>query len=140
MRRVLGIFMFFLGLALVSPVWAGTGGAEDPSNGNQDVDQALRTAVRWILSIKGLKVIQSERTADFNEYRIDQKASGGAVMKSIADGLNQRKWKVTSKQDAKSQVIEASKDGKKLKVSLAKSGKEPRLTVEIKKIPPKKAK
>lgn len=85
-------------------------------------------------------MIQSERTADLNEYRLDQKASGGQVMKSISDGLNQRKWKVTAnKSDAKGQVIEAVKDDKKLRVSLSSTGKEPRLTVEIKKIPkPKK--
>lgn len=126
-----------LALYLAGPAHAGTGGSEDPAKG-QDIDQSLRTAVRWILGIKGLKVIQSERTADLNEYYIDQTASSGAVMKAITDGLSQRKWKVTSnKQDAKSQVIEAAKDDKKLKVSLAKTGKEPRLLVEIKKVPVK---
>lgn len=118
---------------LLAPVWGGTGGAEDPASGTTDIDKSLRTAVRWILSIKGLKVMQSERTADLNEYYIDQKASGGQVMKTIADGLNQRKWKVTAnKNDAKAQVIEAVKDDKKVRVSLSKTGKEPRLTVEVK--------
>lgn len=117
---------------LMAPAWGGTGGAEDPASGNADIDKSLRSAVRWILSIKGLKVVQSERTADLNEYYIDQKASGGQVMKTIADGLNQRKWKVTSnKSDAKGQVIVATKDDKKVKVSLSKTGHEPRLTVEV---------
>jgi hypothetical protein len=135
MRRLVWILVLMVGLTVASPLYAGTGGAEDPTNGSQDVDASLRTAVRWILGIKGLKVIQSERTADLNEYYIDQKASGGTVMKAITDGLNQRKWKVTSKQEPKFQVVEATKDDKLLKVRLAKAGKEPRLTVEIKKVP-----
>lgn len=133
MRKVVWGLLILLGLLLCSPSLAGTGGAEDPASGHQDADQALRTAVRWILQIKGLKVVQSERTADLNEYYIDQKASGAAVMKQISDGLTKRKWKVTSKQDAKAQVLTASKDDKKLTVSLAKSGAEPRLTMEIRK-------
>ena len=74
-------------------------------------------------------VIQSERRSDLNEYRLDQKASGGQVMKSRSDGLNQRKWKVTAnKSDTR------AKDDKRRRVSLSNTGKEPRLTVEIKKV------
>jgi hypothetical protein len=134
MRKVVWGLFFLMGLLLCSPAIAGTGGAEDPAKGAQDADQALRTAIRWILTMKGFKVVQSERTADLNEYYIDQRNAGASAMKAISDGLSKRKWKVNSKQDAKKQVLEASKDDKRLTVSLAKSGAEPRLTLEIRRV------
>ncbi len=133
MRRVLCLLLVSLGLFFGGPIWAGTGGGEEPGASVRDDDYPLRVAVRWILGIKGLKVIQSERTVDLNEYRIDHRGAGAGVMKTISDGLVKRKWKVRPSQTAKAQVLEAHKDDQKLKVSLAKSGKEPRLTVEIKK-------
>ena len=133
MRRSVWGLLVFMMLAMVSPAMAGTGGGEDSSSGVQDIDVALRTAVRWILAIKGYKVIQSERTADLNSFYIDQRAANSNSLASIIDGLTKRKWKLTRKQDAKGQIIEAVKDDKKLRIFMAKAGKEPRLTVEIRK-------
>ncbi len=133
MRRVCWLILIALCLIFAGPVWSGTGGGEEPGAKVRDDDFALRAAVRWILGIKGLKVIQSERTVDLNEYRIDHRGVGAGVMKTISDGLINRKWKVRPRQDAKASILEATKDNQSLKVSLAKAGKEPRLTVEIRK-------
>ena len=134
MRRLFWLFLILLGLFLGGPVWSGTGGGEEPGATVRDDDYALRIAVRWILGLKGLKVIQSERTVDLNEYRIDHKAAGAGVMKTISDGLVKRKWKVHPGQASGAQVLEASKDNQRMRVSLAKSGKGPLLRVEIKKV------
>lgn len=134
MRRIVWLIILSLALLISGPVWSGTGGGEEPGANVRDDDYALRVAVRWILGIKGLKVIQSERTVDLNEYRIDHNGAGAGVMKTISEGLVKRKWKVSPSQTANAQVLEAAKDDQKLKVSLAKSGSGPRLIVEIKKV------
>lgn len=122
-----------LALLFTSAGWAGTGSAEDPTSPSLDADYALRASVRWILAIPGLVVKETERTVDLNLYQLDDKSAGASLSKQITDGLQKRQWKVKSREESQARIVEATKDDKKLKVTMRKAGKGPRTTVEIRK-------
>ena len=124
------IVALFLALTL-SPVLAGTGSGEGPNHRPQDVDHELRAAVAWIMKLEGLRVVKSQRSEDYNEYRLDQ-SQAKQVMDSIRDGLTKRAWKYSEKKaEDGSETISASKEKHQLTISLQRKGDEPRLIVEI---------
>lgn len=135
MRNALVALILGVVLVLSGPATAGTGGAEGPASAGRDVDHELRAAVRWIFKLDGLTVVKSQRSEDFNEYRVDQSKSGGAIMKTIRDGLSKRKWSVKSEKKSENEVIKASKGDKEMTVFLKTSGAEPRLMVEVVEVP-----
>lgn len=125
-------------LVITGPVLAGTGGAEGPAGSGRDVDHELRAAVRWIFKLDGLVVVKSQRSEDFNEYRVDQSRSSKALMETIREGLAKRKWSVSKKGDQQSEVIKAVRGDKEVTVFLKKNGAEPRLMVEVVEVPKEK--
>lgn len=129
-KRFVGLLGLLLWMSVA--VVAGTGGPDEAVGSKKDDDRALRSAVRWITRLKGVEVKQSERTADYNVYHIDQSKASKRLLEEIRSGLARRKWSVKSEERSKAKdVLRVARGSKELQVTVHRRGAEPRLIVEV---------